>query len=444
MTIRRQTLLGVVPVFAALALLSTGVAYWLEARAILRGLREESGALAVTIAAFLRAEDLPTGDGAAASGALKAGLERLDRWALVDGFAVWDPVAKKLLYRRPENASLPPPTAEIRTLLAAEPYANTELHLDENNRQRMVAYAAARNEDREIIALVGVGIDASFFGEETSALRQRLAWIAVLVISFGFLVAWLLSAIIRREIRRLTISAATIDQGNYTPPPTRFIQEVAELGHTFGVLGSVIDEVRAKSQRALAENERFRTEEDLLATYRAAFHAPIKGHFAGRAVAVASFGSESDLCFAAAGAAGEHGWVAFGRIDDTVSLDGACRSSAVQQEFSDRLDHGEEPEAVLTAVARLFTVGSATVVSWKRGSADVVRWDLYGSTPESTLLTPVAAQRAFFVHDLPAAFVTATDIYLSRAPKQAPETLVEDLRKLAEDSTGTLAVIAIP
>lgn len=443
MTTRRQVLLAIVPVFAALALVGNGITYFFLSRASLEGLRNEAGAFAVTLAAFKHPGDWQRlQEGRSQETSYPTALKQLDRWDILRGVAIWDARDRQAVYRYPEKATMAEPPVNASTSFTAQkPFLTSPLSTLADGKAVISGYAPLYDNAGNIAAIVGAEIDASGYPREIALIRQRLVRTTLLIVLLGTIVALLLASLISRELGRITRAAAGIEQGHYVPPPPGLVAEVTDLSQTFGVLEGVTEEIRSKSHRAFAENEQFRTEEDLLATYREAFLAPLSLRGGDYAVTVAVTANAIDV-FREATADAAGGRVSFGRIEGSVTLEAATIASATGRELEDRLARGEIPAAALTATAALFPLRTATVLTWRTGSRSIERADLaHGNVTTTTLPAPGIGELVV-VHNLSPAATEALEIYLARFSQMPVADRVADVLKLSASGNGAVAVLS--
>jgi len=439
-TIRRQVLLALVPVFAALALVGNLVTYVLHRQALLQGLQTQAGAFAVGIAS------MPTNDeidallaGRAAETTLPAAVARLIRQDPLTRVTVWDPRGERVLFKSAPDADLLPPQSINHA--GAEPYQVAPLP-DAAGEARLVAYAPVSTQGDETRAIVGAEIDATLFPQEMGALRRRLWRTGLLIVGVGVLIALAVSSVIARELRRLTRAAEQIEHGRYTAPRAGLIAEVSELAQTFGVLEDVIGELRTKSQRAFAENEQFRSEDDLLNLYRDELLPPRQERRAGITAAVSVTPDAAGVFRECVQSTTADVHLCFGRVIGRPSIHTATLASAAGRELADRLARGESAAAALSATARLFPLEVATVLSWTCDTPRVSRID-WSPTEIRNSEHPLDAAGAPQVHHhLPTAAAAAVDVYLRRFPTHSPDTCARDLVALAGAGNSAIVVLS--
>jgi hypothetical protein len=442
MTIRQRILLGITPVFAALALVGNGVRYYLERRATLEGLQQEAGTFATALAAFPRSGEWTKLDQLRADEtAYPTALERLERWNMLRGVVLWHHRDRRVLLRWHNGAEIPPATAaQLQRLGPGRPFFASNLIHTGDDAAIVTAYAIMRDANANPSGVVGVSVDASYFAAELRALQKQLVRDTLFVSLLGAGLALALATRLSFELRRLTRAAAGIENGGYVPPPVGVIAEVSDVSDTFGVLDGVIDEVRAKSHRAFVENEQFRTEEDLLRVFRDEFLPPTTLTRAGLEVGAATTGT-NPATFREAGSATAPGRLCFGRVEGPATLETAILASSTGREIEDRLARGDDPAATLLSTAALFPLQAATVLAWHAGGSEVLRWDYaHGAVRPSTQAAPRTG--GLVCHDLPPAAAEALELYLRRYPNETPAQWLKDLTQLAGDTSGTVVVLS--
>ncbi|HWA09036.1 MAG TPA: hypothetical protein VG838_06165 [Opitutaceae bacterium] len=441
MTLRRQILLGITPVFAALALVGNGVRYYLERKATLDGLRQEAGTFAISLATFARPDDWASLENNHPDQTLyPAALDRLHRWNMLRGFVLWHGRTHQALFQWGNADEVPPASgAFLQQLGPDRPYAASDLVATSDGTDIVFAYALLRDAAKHPLGIVGVSVDASDFTTELADVRRNLVRSTLLVTALGMALSLALATRLSFELRRLTRAAAGIEKGDYVPPPAGLIADISDVSDTFGVLDGVIDEVRAKSNRAFVENEQFRTEGDLLRVFRDEFMAPATIARADLQVGMAVTGS-SPAIFREPSPQPGVGRICFGRVAGEAGLETAILASATGREIEDRLARGDDPAAALVATAGLFPLQSATILTWTAGGAEVLRWDF--AAGEVRRSQPALAAGTLVCHDFPPATAAAVDLYLRRFPGEKPAQWLTDIVQLAGDVSGTVLVLS--
>jgi hypothetical protein len=442
MTLRRRILLGITPVFVALAFIGNGVRYYLERKATLDGLRQEAGTFAISLASFARPDDWTKLDaGHADQTVFPAALDRLQRWNMLRGFVLWRGHSQDVLFRwGSADEVVPASNALLQRLGPGSPYVASDIIATSDGTDIVIAYAPLRDTAQNSLGLVGVSIDASDFTTELGDVRRKLIRSTLLVTLLGVALALALASRLSFELRRLTRAAAGIEKGHYVPPPPGSIAEISDVSDTFGVLDGVIDEIRAKSNRAFVENEQFRTEGDLLRVFRDEFMASTTIVRAGRRIGMAVTGS-SPAIFREPAAQSDVGRICFGRVAGEAGLETAIVASATGREIEDRLARGDDPAAALTAAAALFPLRSATVLTWTAGSPELLRWDFSEGKVRTSKLTLSAGP--LVCHDLPAPTAAAVDLYCHHFQGEDPARWLADIVQLAGDTGGTILVFSL-
>ena len=354
--------------------------YYLERKATLDGLRQEAGTFAISLAAVRSSQTTGSRleNNQADQTLYPAALDRLQRWNMLRGFVLWHEHSQQVLFNWGNADEVPPASkAFLKQLGAAKPYVASDLITTADGTDIIIAYALLRDASRNPLGVVGVSVDASIFTTELSRRPKNLVRSTLLVTLLGVVLSLALATRLAFELRRLTRAAAGIEQGDYVPPPPGFIVEhLRRESDTFGVLDGVIDEVRAKSNRAFVENEQFRTEDDLLRVFRDEFMASITITRAGLQIGMAATGSSPALFREPASKPGV-GRICFGRVAGEAGLETAILASATGREIEDRLARGDDPAAALSATTALFPLQSATTLTWTAGSTELLRWDFF-------------------------------------------------------------------
>lgn len=440
MTIRTRILLAVVPVFLLLALVGNGVRYALERRAILNGLHEQAGTYAASIAAFVRDNDLQAlAAGRGDDSSLPAALLKLARWESLHGLRVWRPADRETLYLWQDADVIPfPEPAHLAALAEGRPFATRDLIKSVPDAPVVVAYAPLGRPGQPDTALLGVSVDASLLFRELAVLRRQMKVITLFVTGLGVILALVLAFRLAYELRHLAAAAASLESGQYRPPPPGRIAEVADAGEILGVLADVIGEVRARSHRALVENEQFRTETDLLRILHGEFLGPVVSTRAGLTVGALTVGADPRL-FREIGREGPTGCLCFGLVRGPSELDTATIASSTGREIIERLERGDPPAEALAATVQLFPLERVTLLTWN-AQAGVEQWVWLEGTMTSVAFTwPDTGECV--VHDLPESTTPAIDDYLRNFPDEEAVQRLRDLALLAGSAAGTAVLL---
>jgi hypothetical protein len=364
--IATQIVGGILPVFVGLATLGLVLNYYLAARELTRNQQTEAGALAVTIANFIRADDwAKIAAGRPAATELPAALERIARWQILRQLTLRDARDGRIVFAYPASASPPdaPPLASVLAELAREPLL-VSLPGRGNNSAPMLAYAPIRGPAGEIAAVVTVAPDRARYDQARRDLLWRRLGQSGGVALFGLGVSLALALFLSREIRALAASIRHIGTPAFAEAHRTVIQEVDELGNTFSVLHHVLDEVRARTRRTLVDAEMFRTEADLARVFAA--ESPTAWQLTLGAVELYAVGTGWNAAsgFVRAACAPAGGGVAFfGRVAETDPLAAVLQGSAAGS-YLLRAAETQPLAALLPAAVERFSLPEIQAVSW--------------------------------------------------------------------------------
>lgn len=437
MTIRLQIFLFVALLFAALGAVSGAVAWQLETGAIRRALDSEAQATAVTMAELIDPADVK---------ALKAGTPltqthlgavwvRLQRWSVIRRFYLLEPGSGLLLDDTAPGQPLPAPAAvkdlgadEIRPLAAVVTASGqNRLPLAE-----LTANGAA-------ILVVEISIDD--YIRQRADILAHVKLDAILAALVGLLVAAILSRLISRPINRLEGVVETIGAPNFSAEEAEsVIQEVADLGNTFGVMHSVLGKTGERARRALVESDFYRTDAGLAGVYRRELQPARAWSGAGAEAAWLTVGSPPPAALAGATILGPASGAAFSGIAGSGSeIEAAVRGRAAAAFLADALARKSLGLAAAETEA-LFGLSELVVVRWTAEKLDY--WRSGGGVGAAPDPAAWAARAPIALSCLGPSNRHRLDLYLANFPGHGAEQLLAELPPLlAATEPGIVLVL---
>jgi HAMP domain-containing protein len=254
--------------------------------------------------------------------------------------------------------------------------------------------------------------------------------VSLVLLAIGCAVSLGLSRLVSREIGRLTRAAHAFAAGEYDarvePGP---IEEVAVVGATFGIMGSVLRDTTARSAREMAQAERFNSESAIAEAFSDRFAPPVQDERGGVAVAIGRVGPPLHGHFGFACSTGDGHYACLGRVEAPRSFDAALAASSAAAVLTDGLASGARPEACLARAADLFPLRACVLVYWKDSGGRVIGWAHRAGGAPVPLEMDISRARAFTTLDEQddRRAVRFVERYACAAPARA----VEEVRQLA-------------
>ncbi|MEZ4583681.1 MAG: HAMP domain-containing protein [Caldilineaceae bacterium] len=126
------------------------------------------------------------------------------------------------------------------------------------------AYGPIKNSQGAVVGGLGIDYRADYVRQVQTAVRRQI-WIAYLVaLPLQLLLIWLLSGVVTNSLKKLTVAAARIGEGDYDQDlaeltDRRFPDEIATLAEVFAIM---ISKVRTREQSLIRQVAELRIEID--------------------------------------------------------------------------------------------------------------------------------------------------------------------------------------
>jgi len=435
MTIRRQILFFILPLFLGFGILFGAFACWLKLTEARDAFTEGSTALALTAAEFIEPADLA---------ALRAGtplqrtrlgpvLVRLERWALVRRFYLVDAASGKVLV---DIAPAGTPVATAAEIAAVKPGEVELLPLritaEGQSWQPALALTAARG------AILGIETSAEDYLESRREIYRSAVSYGIRAFIVGLALAWSIGTILGRQMRRLQLTAEAIGARAFAATGVSDrVSEVADLASTFGVMHSVNEETVDRARRSLADTDYYRGERALTEAFHEAFSARASWSGATIDAAWQPVGVPPPAALAGAVATGQNSGVAFAGIAGPAGdLASALRARTASRYLAEGFALRPTATAVVAAEAlALFALNRLELVVWTpagltrwnaaHAPAAPVAWD--GKPVALACLDPVNAERL--------------DLYLVTFPNRPVSAALDDLPALLDAQEPGVALV---
>ena len=447
MKIATQNLILIAPIFLVLAVITTLVLFVSERREVKWGLDSEAQGVALAVAEFTRAATLTeAGAGETAKdreARLRPPIDRVLKFGharRVELFVMEAGQPRRVLDLG-ERAGAPPSIdADTlnRVLGGTVPVREAPGAAD-----RLAAYAPIRAGTEVKGIVVAESSLAPLFAHRQQILSGA-AMIAVALLVIGCVVSLIISRIISGEIGRLTRTAQAFVAGVYDARLERgAIEEVAVVGSTFGIMGSVLKDATLRSTREMVQLERFSTEADLGVSFAERFGQPVAEQRGGLAVAIDRIGPPMHGDFWFLRLFGDDHVACLGRVDGPPSFKSMVAASATATLIEEMLAGGATPERSLEQAAELGPLQRGVLARWRTGAASQVTvWQVRSGRPiERSSVEPGRGRtRAFTTLDeeFDKKATRFADAYTFASARQA----VEELQRFAGAgvSGGVLAI----
>ena len=447
MKIATQNLLLIVPIFLLLAAATVVLLFFSERREVRWGLESQAQGLALSIAEFTDAAAVAAvtdTNGEADAPALRAPLERLLKLGQAHRVEMFDLAsgAVRRVIDVGARVGTPTPVDERLLLQAARGELVTR---DVEDAGVLKAYAPIRDEQGVMRALVAVETSTAPLVEHQASVVRRASMALLALFVVGCLVSLGLTKLITGEIERLTRAARAFASGHYdvrlAPGP---IEEVAVVGTTFGIMGSVLEDATLRSTREMLQFERFNTEASLSAHYAARFSAPAAGDSAGVRFAIDRLGPavHGDFWFHHS-EQGRH-WACLGRVSLPASFDAVLTASAAGALLHEGVARGADMPALLAEAGALFPIHCCLVLQWGDGDNRIAVYRLSDGAPVSQDWLEPQPGRTIAFTTLDEASDRKAARYANAYAFETPRSCVEELRRLFGDGTpGGVLVLQV-
>ena len=447
MRIATQNLLLIVPIFLLLALITSLLVFVSEQREVRWGVASQAEGLALTIAEFTDLTPLVSAvtneDRTVAQETLTAPLARVLAFGQarrIDVATIEGTHVRPVVTAGEGQGGLPPFGEQaIGRLLQGEVVVQ-----DVPGAGALVAHAPVRDAAGTLQGVVSVETSLAPVTRHRAAVLRRTATMLLALFVVGSLVSLLISSVIASEIGGLTRTARAFAGGDFDAALVPgAIEEVAVVGATFGIMGSVLEDTTRRSTQEMRQFDRFNTDATLAECHAEHFSAPVLAEYAGVRIAIDRLGPPLHGDFWFADGNERRGHACLGRLDGAASLDLVLAASAVNALLQERTAAGDDGPEALTAAAALFPVHCCLLLEWHAGAPGLVTIHRVGQAGAVTRDT-------FRLGPTRAAALTTLDADADRRAKRyagahafaTPRSLVEELRQLS-GASGEGAVLAL-
>jgi hypothetical protein len=425
MRIRTRTLLGIVPVFAGLAIVLGILILAMQRLELEWALEEQGTALGVSAATMLDATLLEP----SRRPALQEKLARL----------VTQNDAVRIFILSPDGADVwvaagQPGTATTRLWAGAAAARAKALQGSTSRREGQVlsTLAPITGTHQALGGWLGVDLDATAIDRSMDGQLRNVGQTGVAILLVGVLAALLLNRLIQRRIAVLESATADVAAGQEVAlGDGETIREFGDFGLALSITSSVLRDALNKSRRALIENERFRSDQDLAGTYGARLWPDLVQDVAGLRLAGSLHGQRSGTAFMGAAELAGQGFALVGAVRPsrpllrTYMLASAARTLALDELRT------TDPASAYAHVAELYEVVSWQVARWRPGGDTIDVWRLAGGELIHEQ-RPWPAGGPLFLHDLGEAAGTRLEVFARHFGASTPAELRQVLGSQAD------------
>jgi HAMP domain-containing protein len=436
MKISTQNLILITPIFLLLALITGLLLFVSERREVRWGLDSEAAGIALTIGEFTDPAALTKlGDGLAGPDGLAAIRQPLER-ILEFGQArriellVLTGGRPRAVLDLGERAGTPGAISDdvLQQALADRVVTRAV----PGSAPLLAAYAPIRERTGKVVGLVAVETSLASEVDHRRAVLTRTAAIACGLFVVGCLVALLISRMIGAEIDSLARSARAFASGDYDAQfEVSRIEEVAEVGSTFRIMGSVLRDTTSRSAREVRQFEQSIAEADLAESYAGRFAPPVDEESGGVRLAIDRVGSALGGDFWLACSRLDGHYACLGRVDGPSSLESVMMASAARALLDEGLRNGITVADLLGQASELFPIHCCALLHWRRerGASLEAYWLRAGRPLDRTWIEP-AGDRTVVLTTLDEESDRKAARYAAMYTFDAPRTCVNELKRL--------------
>ena len=436
--------LAFVPIFLLLGASGESVQAYLSHRELTWTLDEETSSYSVALAEFLG--DKPFSDPhPATTGPINweeslATVLKRGRLLSVDLFG---PDGSTLVRHFGETpplghaAGLPP---DAVATLATQSWELGQL-TGQGKLARFAAYSPLHNAKGTTVGYLAVSVDAGYY-QAASALGKKQIFIGSGVsVLCGLFAILLVAGPVTRGSKELQASADRAATGApLESPKRRLIQEMSDLGETFGTMGTLLGEAMDKTRQSLIENEQLRTSRDLAATYHSQFSQPQRIREGNLEIEARLVGDDPGGAFCGCRRTGNVYWIFTGTVFAADGLQQAVVGSAAAGYLSDALSRLPLDQAI-AEVASVFNIESWRCARVSADGKETQSWTGTGAKATGTSESS-ASDKPLCLHTFPASAQHDVDTCLNAFSGQSASEIAENIHRLL-GSLGNGALIVV-
>ncbi|MGB3518045.1 MAG: HAMP domain-containing protein [Elainellaceae cyanobacterium] len=287
MKIRTQSVLAILPIFISVAAINGFLTYTSEQQENRWALEEESIALTVAIAEFMKSdrynrvlssspeETENTTDFEDLQGSLERILLRGQAKYILTRSLDGQELLHHVSTGHPQDEHQALPQEALQSLESDGIWISPIRFL---NADISILESCTPISDRGTsTSILCTGISANPFLQQMTLSRQKVLASTTVIVATGLILTLSIATLMTRKLRQLADAAEVVAAGNYDQQfDIDMIQEVRDLSNTLSTMSSVMGETLMRAKRSLVENERFRTISTLAKTYQSTVNHSIR------------------------------------------------------------------------------------------------------------------------------------------------------------------------
>lgn len=178
---------------------------------------------------------------------------------------------------------------QLTTSTISEPYVK-------NNRQQVTIHMPISGSAANTV--LSIEVDNTAFFKQIDDAFSTMIFSIILISILGLITSYILSRIVTEKIYELNKDAHAIASGNYAHNSyIGNIREFTDLGDTLNIMKSIMKEIIFKTKNIIIEEEKFRSDEDLVNTYNNTLLSTKLVSINGIDVCISSIGTLEEGCF---------------------------------------------------------------------------------------------------------------------------------------------------
>jgi HAMP domain-containing protein len=379
MRIQSQIVLALVPLFASLSLVTSGLTYYLQMKEVHWGLQEEASSIAASTARFLGGEgELSRSEDAGAAGVVRDLLKKIAERSPARRITVFNTSNGAVLYDQVGAESVsdnPAPAPDSPERLADQPFVVSPVLRNRDGRAYLTAWAPVRDTQDKTTAVLAVETDATAVDARRRFLLKSTLISLAAASAIGLALSLLISRIITRRMTAMTLAVTRAESGRHDEQPVAgIIEELNDLANTFETMRSVLKEVVARRWRSIMEAEQFRTDEDLMCAFRKKFQTPTQKNLGGIEIAGDLLGCRPMGSVQGAWERKDGGGCAMtARLEEPNIVRQTLSASALLA-YAEQMVRQDDVLTALQSTSDIFPFTQGSLVTWNRNGTDVARW----------------------------------------------------------------------
>jgi hypothetical protein len=436
MTIRRQILLFVLPLFVVIGALSSAFTLWLELSTLRKAYIDGSEAIAISTAEWIQSEDIAALRSGTPLAQSRLGpiTERLLAWGHIRRFTLLDPDTAVPIADTAPSEGRVATANDLKSLKLGEVLALPfrTARDDSSQREPNLIWVGPR------LAVLAVEVSADDYVATRHRIIREALMLWLLVVTVGLVVAYFLGVALSRNFALLRQSVSAIGKPTFESiPHAGGVQEVADLASTFAVIHSLQVASAERTQRSLSDGDFQIDHRTLTEVYHRALPKPGIWSLGSVSAAWLPIGTALPCMIAGVVATEESKGVAFiglaGLPDD---LEATVRADAATRFLTARLARYPFEEAARETVS-LFQLTRLSLMRW-----DTAGLSFWSTDTDGTVRTQEWTDSHMILSALGSVNTERLAIFLNNFPNHPPAAILANFAPLASmHETGAVLVL---